>query len=218
MNSNEVIEKIESTKVIIIVRGVSLEVLLPLADALYDGGVRLMEITYSAHGEPTDEEVAANLRELVNHTKGRMIIGSGTVTRKSQIDLTCAAGASFIVSPDTNPEIISYTKQKGLVSIPGALTPSEITLAKRSGADYVKLFPANAMGASYLKAIKAPLSDVKILAVGGVDEKTIPEYLSAGASGFGIGTKFGNPALLREGKFAEITEVARTYVEMAGGK
>ena len=215
---NSVIQTIDESKVIIIVRGVKLEKLLPLADALIAGGVKLMEITYTAHDESSDEETAATIRQLAEYTKGRMFVGAGTVTRKRQIDLTREAGGKFIISPDTDPEIIAYTKESGLVSIPGALTPSEITAAHRAGADFVKLFPANQMGASYLRAIKAPLSHVKILAVGSMDERTIPEYLAAGAHGFGIGTKFGNPEYLRDGNFEAITEAARQYILKARGE
>ena len=213
-----VIQEIEESKIIIIVRGVKIEKLLPLADALINGGIKLMEITYTAHDESSDKETAETIRKLAEYTDGRMYIGAGTVTRKNQIDLTLAAGGKFIISPDTDPEIISYTKEVGLVSIPGALTPSEITAAHRSGADFVKLFPANQMGASYLRAIKAPLSHVKILAVGSMDERTIPEYLAAGASGFGIGTKFGNPEYLRDSNFDAITDVAKEYVRKARGE
>ena len=211
------IKEINENKVIIIVRGLGLSKLLPLSDALYEGGVRLMEITYNASDESTDKETAADIEALVKHTEGRMLIGAGTVIRKSQVDLTLAAGGKFIISPDTNPDIIAYTKSKELVSIPGAFTPSEITAAHRAGADFVKLFPINALGPDYLKAIKAPLSHIPIIAVGSVDERNIPDYLAAGASGFGIGTKFGNPKYLAEGNFKKVTEAARAYVTASRG-
>ena len=212
-------EEILDSKVIIIVRGVELARLLLLADALIEGGVKLMEITYAAHDESSDERIAADIKALNEYTEGRMYIGAGTVTRERQVELTRNAGGKFIISPDTAPEIIAATKKAGLISIPGALTPSEITAAHRLGADFVKLFPANQMGPSYLKAIKAPLSHISLLAVGGVNENTIPDYLAAGASGFGIGTTFGNPEYLKCGRFDKITDAARMYVEAArGGK
>ena len=176
-----------------------------------------MEITYTADKEERDEITAENIRALTERMAGKMYIGAGTVTRKRQIDLTKAAGGKFIISPDTDPEIISYTKEMGLISIPGALTPSEITAAHRYGADFVKLFPANLHGPSYVKTITAPISHVKLLAVGGVDETTMESYAKAGISGFGIGTKFGDPELLKNGEFDKITEVTKGYVAVAKG-
>ncbi len=211
----KLIETIEKEKLIVIVRGVDRETLLPLADALYEGGIRLMEITYPADREDLDEYTAETISLLAHHTEGRITVGAGTVIRPHQVELTRAAGGRFIISPDVNPDIIKYTKELGLVSIPGAFTPSEITLANRSGADFVKLFPASMGGPAYLKNISAPLSHVRFLAVGGVDRTTMAAYAKAGACGFGIGTKFEDETLLKTKNFAAITEVVRAYVTLA---
>ena len=209
---NKLIETIEKEKLIVIVRGVDRETLLPLADALYEGGIRLMEITYPADREDLDEYTAETIGILARHTEGRITVGAGTVIRPRQVELTKAAGGKFIISPDTNPDIIKYTKELGLVSIPGALTPSEATLAHRSGADFVKLFPISNLGTEYVKAVKAPLSHVKLLAVGGIHDKNMAEYLGAGVSGFGVGSGFTDGRLISEGRFDEICELARKYV------
>ena len=216
--NEEIIQKILEEKIIIIVRGLEGEALMQLAEALCEGGIRFMEITYAADKEETDEAVAQTIRTLSERMDGRMYIGAGTVIRKNQVDLTKAAGGKFIISPDADPEIIAHTKQCGLVSIPGALTPGEITAAHRAGADFVKLFPANLHGPSYVKTIKAPLSHIRLLAVGSVDETTMEAYAEAGACGFGIGTKFGDPNLLKNRDFAAITEVAKGYVAIAKSK
>ena len=213
---SNVMEELNKSRIIVIVRGADIDTLIPLADALIEGGVRMMEITYNASDETSDKTVAENILALASHTGGRMLIGAGTVTRPGQVDLTLAAGGKFIISPDTNPYVIDRTKALGLTSIPGALTPTEIATAHRLGADVVKLFPINVMGAGYLAAIKAPLSHIPIIAVGSVTEENIPEYLKAGAAGFGIGTKFGDPSLLRDKRFDKITEVARRYTKVAG--
>ena len=212
-----VINEIINEKIIVIVRGVERKLLLELADALYDGGIRLMEITYTADRPEKDKETAETIRALAEKMNGKMYIGAGTVTRNEQVTLTKNAGGKFIISPDTNPELIAYTKKLGLVSIPGALTPSEISLASRSGADFVKLFPASVFGPSYVKTIKAPLSNVRILAVGGVNPTTMPEYAKAGACGFGIGmnTNLATPAMIEARDFSTITESTRKFVEMA---
>lgn len=209
---NKVIESVEKEKIVVIVRGVEKEKLIPLAEAMYEGGIRLLEITYDAMGKTPDEETAANIEMLAKHFEGRMYIGAGTVIRPNQVELTAKAGGKFIISPDTNKEIIEKTRELGLVSMPGALTPTEIADAARFGADFVKLFPVNAFGTEYVKAVKAPLSHVKLLAVGGVDEKNIADYAKAGACGFGIGSNIVNKKLIEEGAFDKITELAKEFL------
>ena len=209
---NKVIESVEKEKIVVIVRGVEKEKLIPLAEAMYEGGIRLLEITYDATGKTPDEETAANIEMLAKHFEGRMYIGAGTVIRPNQVELTAKAGGKFIISPDTNKAIIEKTRELGLVSMPGALTPTEIADAARFGADFVKLFPVNAFGTEYVKAVKAPLSHVKLLAVGGVDEKNIADYAKAGACGFGIGSNIVNKKLIEEGAFDKITELAKEFL------
>ena len=209
---NKVIELVEKEKIVVIVRGVEKEKLIPLAEAMYEGGIRLLEITYDATGKTPDEETAANIEMLAKHFEGRMYIGAGTVIRPNQVELTAKAGGKFIISPDTNKEIIEKTRELGLVSMPGALTPTEIADAARFGADFVKLFPVNAFGTEYVKAVKAPLSHVKLLAVGGVDEKNIADYAKACACGFGIGSNIVNKKLIEEGAFDKITELAKEFL------
>ena len=217
MNS-EIIKKIEEKKIIVIVRGVEKNKLIPLAEAMYKGGIRFWEITYSADKKVSDEETAENIKMLSEHFGGRMYIGAGTVLTEEQVALTKKAGGQFIISPDTVPEVIRKTKELGMISIPGAVTPSEITTAVKSGADFVKLFPANNLGAAYIKAITAPLCNVKLLAVGGIDENNMPEYLKAGVCGFGIGGNIVKKQLIDAGDFAAIEKLAEKYVLQAGNE
>ena len=209
----EVLSLIEEEKIIVIVRGVEKEKLIPLAEAMYKGGVRLLEITYSQSGAPSDEEIADSIRLLSEHFKGRMLIGSGTTLTEKQVELTKNAGGTFIISPDVNVEVIKKTRELSLVSIPGALTPTEITTAHAAGADFVKLFPITNLGVSYFKAVSAPLSAVKYLAVGGIDENNMKEYLDAGIKGFGIGSNIVNKKMISANEFEKITELAKKYVE-----
>jgi len=213
MIREEVIQAIEREKVIVIVRGVEKEKLVPLAEAMYEGGIRLLEITYSATCSPSDEEIAGNIAMLAEHFAGRMYIGAGTVLKPSQAELTARAGGSFIISPDTGRAVIERTRELGLVSIPGALTPTEIQTAHRYGADFVKLFPANVMGIDYIKAVTAPLSHIRLLAVGGVTAENKAEYLKAGACGFGIGSSIINKKMIAEGDFAGITELTKRFLK-----
>ena len=152
---NETIKKIEKEKIITIVRGVSKEKIIPLAKAMYDGGIRLIECTYDASGLISDEETASNIEIIVKYFGQEMVVGAGTVLTEKQVELTKKAGGKFIISPDTNADVIKKTKELGLVSIPGALTPTEIASAGRFGADFVKIFPIGSMGYNYIKDVKA---------------------------------------------------------------
>ena len=210
----QTIKAIEKEKLIVIVRGVEREYIIPLAEAMYAGGIRLMEITYDASGKTSDEVTAENIALLTKHFGERMIIGAGTVLTEKQVELTKNAGGRFIISPNTDVKVIGKTKALGMVSIPGALTPTEAQTAHLAGADFVKLFPLDAMGASYLKAITAPLSHIKFLAVGGIDETNMEKYWKAGAKGFGVGSNIVKKEWAREGKFREITALAKAYVNI----
>jgi len=205
------IEQIEKNKVIVIVCGVEKEKLIPMCQAIYDGGLRLIECTYDASGKISDEEIAGNIKMLAEYFEGKMLVGAGTVLTEKQVELTKKAGGKFIISPDTNPDIIKKTKEEELVSIPGALTPTEVTMANRTGADFVKIFHMDMMGVKYIKDLKAPLSHVKLLAVGGVTADNMTDYLDAGASGIGIGSGVVNKKLISENNFEEITKLARSY-------
>ena len=129
--------------------------------------------------------------------------------------LTAKANGRFIISPDTNPKIIKKTKRLGMISIPGALTPTEAASAYRAGADFVKLFPISVFGKDYIKAVAAPLSNIKFLAVGGINESNVKEYLDGGAAGVGIGANIINKTFIENGNFAAITELAKKYVELS---
>lgn len=209
----EVIKKIEDEKLIVIVRGVKSEKLIPLAEAMYKGGIRLLEVTFDASGECSDCETAENIRILCDEFKGKMFIGAGTVLTKKQVELVKKAGGSFIISPNTDKKVIQATKKHGMVSMPGALTPSEIKMAVDFGADFVKLFPVSNFGPGYVKAVKAPLSNVKFTAVGGIDENNMKDYIKVGVSGFGIGTNIVNKKMIEENNYEAITELAARYVD-----
>lgn len=214
MNKQTIINDVEQYKLIAILRGIPSEKLLQVAEALYEGGIRLLEVTYSANGSMSDEETAANIQKLAAHFAGRMHIGAGTVLTTKQVHLTQEAGGTFIISPNMKPTVIEETVKLGLVSMPGVFTPSEACDAVDYGADFVKLFPVTNMGSSYVKAIKAPLSHIKFLAVGGIDETNMQEYLDAGVSGFGIGSNITNKKMIDNNDWAGLTALAKKYVEV----
>lgn len=208
---NQVINRILEEKIVVIVRGIANDKIIPLAEAMYEGGIRALEITYNASNMNENAQVAVNIKKLVDHFGDRMIIGAGTVLTAEQVELTKAAGGTFIISPNAKKEIIRKTCELGMVSIPGALTPTECVDAYDAGADFVKLFPITNLGSGYVKAMKAPLSHIRFLGVGGIDENNMEEYLKAGVCGFGIGSNIVNKKLIEAGDFEAITELARLY-------
>ncbi len=205
-------KSIIENKLIAIVRGVEADTCVNIAQALYDGGFRLMEITYDQKHPESWQTTANAIGAVAKAFSGKMHIGAGTVTCPELVELTAKAGGSFIISPDVYEAVIFRTNQLGMVSIPGAFTPTEIMTAHRAGADFVKLFPAGDLSTSYLKAIKAPLSHIDILAVGGVDENNVAAFLSAGAVGAGIGSSLINRQRVAAGAYDKITETARALV------
>ena len=210
----KIIETIEREKIITIVRGVQKEKLVPLAEAMYAGGIRLLELTYDATGAESDEQTAKNIETLSERFEGKMYIGAGTVVTEKQVELTKAAGGSFIISPDTYGVVIEKTRKLDMVSMPGALTPTEIQTAHRHGADFVKLFPATSLGVEYVKAVKAPLSHVKLLAVGGINENNMSDYLKAGISGFGVGSNIVDKKLIEANDYLGISRLAEKYTRV----
>ena len=138
-----------------------------------------------------------------------MLIGAGTVLTEQQVALTRQAGGKFIISPDTNEQVIRATRAADLVSIPGALTPSEAMTAHRAGADFVKLFPVSSMGPAYVKAVRAPLSHIRFLAVGGVNLNNLSDFLAAGACGVGMGIGEAEKQALAKGDLYYIENSCR---------
>lgn len=212
MMRNTVIEWANKEKIIAIVRGIEPEKCLKVAQALYDGGIRMMEITYDQRNPDSWETTARSIGEIAKVFEGKMLVGAGTVTSTKLVEMTHEAGGLFIISPNTNEDVIRRTRELGMVSMPGALTPTDVMIAYEAGADIVKIFPISAFGPEYLKAIKAPLSHVPMMAVGGINEKNIGDYLAAGAIGVGVGGNLANKAWIDAGEYYKITEVARAMV------
>ena len=208
---NQTIKRIMDEKIVVIVRGIDSDKIIPLAEAMYEGGIRALEITYNASNMNENAEVAGNIKKLVDHFGDKMIIGAGTVLTTGQVELTKAAGGKFIISPNVNKKVIKRTCELNMVSIPGALTPTESVDAYDAGADFVKLFPITNLGSGYVKAMKAPLSHIRFLGVGGIDENNMEEYMKAGVCGFGIGSNIVNKKLVEAGDFKAITELARVF-------
>ena len=206
------LQLIREHKLITIVRGLPHEQLLPLAEALYAGGIRMMEITFAQNNPDSWKDTASGIKLLSEKMAGKICVGAGTVVSLEQLQMAYEAGAQYIISPSVHVDVIKKTRELGLVSLPGALTPTEAMVAYAAGADMVKIFPIGDLGASYLKSIVAPLSHIPFLAVGGVSDKNAGEFLAAGALGVGVGGYLVNKDLIAQGRFDEITAMAKKYV------
>ena len=205
----EIISSLEKTGVIAILRGIPSAYALPVAEALYAGGIRLLEFTYEQSAPETWEQTAQTVGAVQKAMRGKLSVGAGTVTSPSLVELTARCGGSFAVSPDTNAAVIARTRELGLVSVPGAMTPTEVQTAHLAGADFVKLFPACTLGADYIRLLHAPLSHVKLLAVGGVTPENAASFLRAGAVGVAVGGALVRKEWLAQGDFSRITAAAR---------
>lgn len=214
LNREEIIRDVEKNKIIVILRGFSEEQLVNTVDAMEKGGVRLVEVTFDQSGKTSDETTANNIRMLKEKFLGRVRVGAGTVMTEKQVELAYQAGAEFIISPDCYEPVIRKTRELGMVSMPGALTPTEAANAHRYGADFVKLFPNSEMKISYLKALIAPLSHIKFLAVGGVNTENLRDYLSAGAKGVGVATAIADKKAIFAGDYQAVTKCAKSFTDL----
>lgn len=216
MDRNCVIESILKNKIIVIMRGLTPDQLVRTVEAMEKGGIRLVEVTFDQSGKTPDAVTAENIRLLTEKFEGRVLVGAGTVMTAEQAELAAAAGAKFIISPDSCREIIERTVELGMVSIPGVFTPTEAANAHRWGADFVKLFPNSEVNISYLKCLTVPLSHIRFLAVGGVNADNLADYLAAGAVGVGVATSIVNKKLIAEERYDEITAAAQAHTRAAG--
>jgi 2-dehydro-3-deoxyphosphogluconate aldolase / (4S)-4-hydroxy-2-oxoglutarate aldolase len=202
-------EILEREGLIPVLRAGSAETAHALVDAMAAGGVTIVEVTMTVPNALT------LLRDLKQRYGNSILLGSGTVTDAAQAQATIEAGAEFVVSPSLHLDVIAKTKELGKVSIPGALTPTEVITAWRAGADYVKIFPCSAMGgASYLKSLLAPFPELKLIPTGGVTLQTAADFLKAGARALGVGTDLVNAAAIAEGKPEIVTKTARAYLDI----
>ncbi len=207
-----IINAIIGSRIVAIVRGIKKDDIVNVATAIYEGGVTVMEITFDQSGRITDEQTGDMIKQVSEKFEGKMIIGAGTVLTLKQAEIASSSKAKFFVSPDTNVEIIEFAKRNGIVSMPGAMTPTECVTAYNAGADFVKIFPSNSLGLGYIKAVRAPLSHIPFIAVGGVSTENIKDFFAAGLSGVGIGSDLVSSELVKQGRFEKITENARKYV------
>ena len=209
----KVIEQVLQHKVISIVRGMAPEKIVPVAQALYDGGVRLIEVTFNQKEPQNFYKTAEAIKAISDAMGDKMLVGAGTVTSVELVEMAAAAGAKYIISPDCDVDVIRRTRELGLVSMPGAYTATEAKQAHNAGADFVKLFPCIGDAPAYVKALCAPFNHIKFLAVGGVSADNAADFMKAGAVGLGVGSCLVNKAWADAGEYWRITEEAKKILK-----
>jgi 2-dehydro-3-deoxyphosphogluconate aldolase/(4S)-4-hydroxy-2-oxoglutarate aldolase len=209
MNKSAVIQRIKEIGIIPVVRATSADEAMQAIDAIREGGVSVLEITMTVPGAVgVIEKVAARYGS-------EALVGAGTVLDAETARACILSGAQFVVSPSLDLPTIECCRRYGIAVMPGALTPTEVVQAWSAGADFVKIFPAGALGgASYIKALKAPLPQIELVPTGGVSLKTAADFIKAGASALGVGADLVDIKAIREGQAGVITERARQFVDI----
>lgn len=205
----DVIRRIRDTGIIPVVRATSADEAMRAVDAIREGGISILELTMTVPGAI---DVIAKVTERFGNDA---LVGAGTVLDPATAKACVDSGAQFVVSPALNLETIACCRELGVAVMPGALTPTEVVQAWNAGADFVKVFPAGAVGgASYLKALKAPLPQIELVPTGGVSLKTAADFIKAGAAALGVGADLVDIKAIREGQAALITDRAKQFVEI----
>ena len=207
------LEYVQQRKVVAIVRGLSPEHIVRLGHAFEEGGIGLMEVTYNQRAPETWADTARAIEAVEKEFGDRLLVGAGTVITLEQVRMTYEAGGHYLVTPTTQPEIIRAGKALGLGLYPGAFTATETLEAYNAGADAVKVFPVGNLGPGYIKALKAPLSHIPLMAVGGVNDKNAGDFMKAGCVGVGVGGNLVNKEWIENGEWGRITDLARAYME-----
>lgn len=206
MDRATALERIESEALIAVIRADSADQAVETCRALYAGGVTVQEVAMTTpDGVEAIRRAASELDDA--------LIGAGTVLDVETARLAVDAGAAFVFAPNVNTQVIEEVRRLGRVAVPGALTPTEVVTAMEAGADLIKLFPAHHFGPRYIKDLRGPLPGVKITPTGGVNLDNIATWLDAGAAALGVGTSMVRKDLVRDGRWDELSDVARQYVE-----
>jgi 2-dehydro-3-deoxyphosphogluconate aldolase/(4S)-4-hydroxy-2-oxoglutarate aldolase len=207
MDKQNVLDRLHSVGIIPVVRAASAAEAITVAEVIGEGGVPIVEITMTVPGAVG---VIAKLRERFGDG---VLVGAGTVLDPESASACIAAGAQFIVSPSLNLKTIELCNKQDIAILPGALTPTEVLTAWQAGADAVKVFPCSAVGGpAYLRALKAPLPQIKLVPTGGVSLATAKDFIAAGAWALGVGADLVNTKAIRAGDHESVATAARNYV------
>jgi 2-dehydro-3-deoxyphosphogluconate aldolase/(4S)-4-hydroxy-2-oxoglutarate aldolase len=207
MSRHADLQRVLNTGMVAIIRASSGEQLVNVARALYEGGIDVIEVTFTV---PNAVEV---LQAVHKDLGKKILLGAGTVLDPETARTAFLAGAQFLVSPTVNLEVIRMANRYDKLCMSGAYTPTEILTAWEAGADVVKVFPAEIGGPPYLKAIKGPLPQVRLMPTGGVNLETMHDFLKAGACAVGLGSSLVEKDAVEKGDFSRIRSLAEQYVE-----
>ena len=213
MTHEEAWAVVKKERLVAILRGVPQERADGVIEALVRGGVRVLEFTFDHDRAECLAENAGKIRRAAERYGDRVLVGCGTALTVAEVEAAHEAGASLVISPNVDEAVIRRTRELGMVSMPGALTPTEIVRAWELGADIVKLFPAGELGLGYIKAVRGPLAHIPMSAVGGVKPENVEDFLNAGVCGFGVGGQLVLSAAVRSGDDAAIEARARAFTE-----
>lgn len=208
MSREAALQRVLNTGIVSIIRAKSGEQLVGVAEALYEGGIDVIEVTFTVPG--VLDIIAAVKKQLGN----RILLGAGTVLDTESARAALLAGAEFLVTPTVNPDVIKLCNRYSKVIMPGAFTPTEILTAWEAGADIVKVFPAEIGGPAFLKAVHGPLPHIRLLPTGGVNLETLPSFVKAGACAVGLGSALVEQKAVESGDFARIRSLAEQYVSL----
>ena len=209
----EIVRAVHEGRIVAIIRGFAPEVCLKLAEAYAEGGIRLVEVTFNQKAPESWKGTAAAISAIKARFGGKVHVGAGTVLTEEQLAMCQDAGGEYMITPNVNPALIRSCVAKGLVAMPGALTPSEAVDAWEAGASFVKIFPAGSLGPGYVKAVRAPLSHIPFLAVGGISPDNVADFMRVGCVGAGVGGNLTNKEWIAAGEWGKIAETARQLVE-----
>jgi len=208
MTKNETLSRIVRSGVVAVLRAPSGEMLSDVAEALLAGGVEAIEVTFTVPG------AHRVLEQVADRLGDKILLGAGTVLDPETARVALLAGAEFIVGPTVNLDVIRLCQRYDKAMIPGALTPTEVLTAWEAGADVVKVFPSDLTGPKYLKALRGPLPQVRLMPTGGVNLQTAADFLRAGACALGIGGSLVEAKAVAAGDMARIQSLARQYTEI----
>ncbi|MBM4000298.1 MAG: bifunctional 4-hydroxy-2-oxoglutarate aldolase/2-dehydro-3-deoxy-phosphogluconate aldolase [Planctomycetes bacterium] len=208
MSKNFLLERMLASRIVAIIRAEKDDRLIDVARALLAGGVDVIEVTFTVPGAVRVlEKVAAELGDQV-------LLGAGTVLDPETARTALLAGARFIVAPNTNPDVIRTCRRYDAVAVPGAYTPTEVVAAWECGADIVKVFPSDIGGPKYLRALRSPLPQIRMMPTGGVNLETAADFLKAGACALGVGGALVEPKAVATGDMARIEQLARQFAQI----
>jgi 2-dehydro-3-deoxyphosphogluconate aldolase/(4S)-4-hydroxy-2-oxoglutarate aldolase len=205
---SEICGRLTNHGLVAVIRTPRQEDVLPVCEALLDGGIDALEITLTV---PNALKAIKEARERLG---AKIVLGAGTVTNAHACRDAIGAGAQFVVSPIMRPEIVEAAHAAGCAVMLGAYTPTEAQSAFEAGADFIKIFPADRLGATYVKALLAPLPHLRIVPTGGVDLETAPEFIKAGCAALGVGSSLLNPELIRNADWKGLSRLAKAYVDV----